>query len=373
VNISPVYKLTEADGNRLAVTAYIEKDGQIYMRSFVKSDSQSTWRVVSHRKQNGEQWFGKGYGGEDSVILPFELQVKLNTLSEKPIQISGETATSIFWGNIEIGKGSLPSDNFIAEVNNETSYKLGHFTETTKAASGEVGVPESWVWDNPNEAPDFNKTVVIATNVAACPQASCIATQFIVRSKDNTINYIFFRDNKTGNIWVGGTEFVDSPINSYGIREKSISLGNLAMPLYEYTTQLPAEYIGSNAITNYMDASPYTSKLQINIEAKKAFEEISPFVPQTIIEKAKSSNPLSGIVLTDNGDILTGSKLENNTGQTIYIISKDLLSPDKETKVPIAPGRKINLGNGTTMEINGQRFVFDREQGKLLPEENILK
>jgi hypothetical protein len=98
-----------------------------------------------------------------------------------------------------------------------------------------------------------------------------------------------------------------------------------------------------------------------------ALEKISPFIPPANVEKIKLTNPLAGVVITDSGGF-GGAGLRNNTGTTIFIISKGIFG-DKEIRVPIASNRRAVLGDGTVVEIGGQRFIFHRDEGRLLPVE----
>ncbi|MBU1085407.1 GNAT family N-acetyltransferase, partial [Patescibacteria group bacterium] len=96
--ISPVHKFS--DQYEMAV-GYIELNGVIYTRPFIRSTSQGIWRSYSHNGENN--WFGEGYD-EQLLTLPLEVNNKLNQLaSAEVIQRGDEEA--VFWGLLESGPG----------------------------------------------------------------------------------------------------------------------------------------------------------------------------------------------------------------------------------------------------------------------------
>ncbi len=256
-----------SDGSRLFAVGYVEIDGKLYTRSYYKSNSQGVWRVASHRGDRG--WFGKGIG-EKLMSLPTPVQQRLSILDKNPLNFSDpNVANNIFYGGLEYRPGrssqyaNLPED-FKQGLSNQRLGKLGSFTDPDN--------PTTWIWTDPNYAPDFNK-ITQTYNHAACPNQICKDVDaFIVRSRDNKIEYLFFRDKQTGKVWIASSEIVDSRLNSYGIHRTAVDLDRLAMPIWEYGEQIPQNYVGRKLSDGspYSDASAFVDQLEIIQDAKKA-------------------------------------------------------------------------------------------------------
>jgi len=272
---------TYSDGNRLFAVGYVEIDGKIHTRSFYKSNSQGVWRVASHRGAKG--WYGKGIG-EELMSLPTPVQQRLNILDKNPLNFSDENiADNVFFGGLEYRPGrssqfaDLPND-FKQGLDNRRLGSVGHFTDPDN--------PTTWIWTDPNYAPDFSK-ITSTYNHAACPNQICKDVDaFVVRSRDNKIEYLFFRDKQTGKVWIASSEIVDSRLNSYGIHRTAVNLDRLAMPIWEYREHIPQNYVGRKLSDGspYSDASAFVDQLEIIQDAKRAISafDLTSKTPDTV-------------------------------------------------------------------------------------------
>jgi hypothetical protein len=80
------YELGEG---RIAVVAYVEKQGRVIARSYYRSNSQGIWRYLPDYMidEKGEIiWYGKGYS-EESIALPIVIQKALSEITREDMPI----------------------------------------------------------------------------------------------------------------------------------------------------------------------------------------------------------------------------------------------------------------------------------------------
>lgn len=248
VHVSRPYR---QGSSRLAFVGYVEgADGRVHVRTFYQSGSQGVWRSASHCGANG--WIGKGLG-EESTNLPIAAQKSLSALaaSSAPTALESADAETAFYGNLQVG-GHVPPQPFSDQV---CAAPFGRFRE--EIGTEGHGKPETFTYDDPGHAPDFSRRedgFVLHHPGRGDLQAT------VFRSNDGEHRWMFCQDAK-GRAWVGAIERADSPVNTYGVRSDSRSLGSLSMPAVEYRQQIPHEYCGTHVEGHYFDASAYTHRL----------------------------------------------------------------------------------------------------------------
>ena len=257
VHFSQPYTLGD---NRAACVGYVEdKQGNVSVRAFYRSNSQGLWRSASHAGFGG--WIGKGKG-EESTNLPIPLQMALHSQAGHQVKdVSKEVANQAFYGSLEFAGHEAPEA--LLQQLHEPQH-LGGFQQNL---SDGYGVPESFQFTNPGDAPNFNNADANLSYTFDHPihgkvDANCYT------SKNGEVSYMFYRDGK-GRSWLAEMEKSNSPLTSWGTRAAPIEHGDLGMPAVEYRQQIPQGYAGPQVTGSYADASAYVHKLPVVADYRK--------------------------------------------------------------------------------------------------------
>jgi hypothetical protein len=219
---SSAYKL---GGGRIAVVAYVKKEGKTIARSYYRSNSQGIWRYLPDYKmgKNGKiSWLGKGYG-EESVTLPVELQQALSvtTKDDKNILKLKRNSEFILAGTAKIF-GEQPGEYYDEVEFSPRRLKGNFYAEHGKTP------PEQMILSE-DESPNFSKLLT------SWEQETILYGKMIIEvfpSKDGSLKYMFCSDS-LGRTWIGGIEN-NSEIQSTGLRKTWIKGGDLTTPAFEY-------------------------------------------------------------------------------------------------------------------------------------------
>jgi hypothetical protein len=252
---SSAYDLGE---NRVAVVAYIKKNGKITVNSFYRSNSQGVWRYLPEYKidEDGEIGsYSKGYG-EESITLPIEIQKALSDITKEgmPVLNLKNNPEFVFAGTThEAWKTDKKNIAYYQEVES-TPHKLnGDFYLKNKKTT-----PEQIILTK-EESPDFSK------KITSWQQKTSLYGEILIEvfpSRDGKLKFMFSRDSM-GRVWINGIEN-NSEIQSTGLRKSWINGGNLTTPAYEYD-EMSAGY-GNNNLKNgdYVDMyEKYLSKIPV--------------------------------------------------------------------------------------------------------------
>ncbi len=267
--LAPKYKITiggttlwfssspyDLGDDRIAVVAYVENNkGAVVARSFYRSNSQGIWRYLPNYQLNGIgniNWYSKGHG-EQSVTLPWQLQLALSAISNKEKAkkvnnsdfIFGGTARDLgymgtFYMDVEGMPQRLESNFYSENPDNKVS-------------------PDQLVFHNPQATPNLNH------EIAVWKQNSALYGPINIRvfnSQDNALTYMFCEDRQ-GRVWIGGIEN-NTEIQSVGLRKRWVDGGDLVTPAFEYHSQTGG--YGNNNLSNgnYVDMfQNYLSKIPI--------------------------------------------------------------------------------------------------------------
>lgn len=249
VHFSQPYTLGDS---RAACVGYVEdKNGNINVRAFYRSNSQGLWRSASHAGMGG--WIGKGKG-EESTNLPIPLQMALHSQAGHQVKnVPESVANQAFYGSLEFAGHEPPKE--LAEQLHQPVH-LGEFA--VKLPDG-YGRPESFHWNNANDAPNFNPSQNNINYSFEHPihgkvEANCYT------SKGGDCSFMFYRD-ASGRSWLAQMEKSSSPLTSWGTRSDPVEHGDLGMPAVEYSSQIPQGYAGAQITGSYRDASGYVHKL----------------------------------------------------------------------------------------------------------------
>lgn len=217
----------ELDGGRVAVVAYVEKQGKVAARSYYRSNSQGVWRYLPDYiiGENGEMdWYGKGYS-EESITLPVVIQKALSeiTREDMPVLKLKRNPDFIFAGTAQ--KFGKCSGEYYREI--EASPKRlegGFYAERGKTPPEQIRLSSE-------QSPDFSKLLT------SWEQKTSVYGQVAIEvfpSKDGALKFMFCKD-AAGRVWIGGVED-NSEIQSTGLKKSWIEGGDLTTPAFEYKT-----------------------------------------------------------------------------------------------------------------------------------------
>lgn len=218
-------------GNR-AVSAYVEKDGKLVVRSFYLSNSQGLWRYlpgfIYSQENQMIDWYGKGHD-EVSVALPVVLQKVLSQISEQTSPLHVENPDLMFAGTSRV----LVGETYRAEVNLLGEKLGGEFYPTVEQLRNhEKKSPETLTFFSPEQAPEFSK--MLSTWEQESPLYGRV-TYEVFPSRNQEFTYVFCRDNK-GRAWIANIEN-NSAVSSLGVRRDWVDGGDLLTPAFEYHRQ----------------------------------------------------------------------------------------------------------------------------------------
>lgn len=256
VHFSKPYSLGQ---DRAACVGYVEdKQGNVSVRAFYRSNSQGLWRSASHAGFNG--WIGKGKG-EESTNLPIQLQMALHSQADQQVkQVSSQVADQAFYGSLPVGDHEPPQE---LSQQLQPARLMGAFNQKTRDG---YGLPETFRFQNPSDAPDFKKPGVSYS--FDHPVHGKVGAHTFT-SQNGECNYMFYQDAK-GRSWLAQMERADSPLTSWGTRSNPIEHGDLGMPAVEYYQQIPEGYLGERVDRSYGDASKYVHKLPVVADFRRS-------------------------------------------------------------------------------------------------------
>lgn len=254
--LGPKYEVTVGDvkvcvsdlfqlGNgQIGAMAYVLSGGNTKVRTFYRNMMQGLWRYAPDYLRKGDggvEKFLMGYG-EESVLLPFEVQEMLVTLErEKGVRnlaADGVGLLAEFFGaGAAYGYDSIQEyqtawnyaklkGDFYHEVSSDPiNHDLGASGTHQKKAPYTLGIDFE-------RAPDFerrgNQFEIHMIDVGAVEIEE-------VLSHDGQLRWWFCQDSR-GRVWVEHVEVL-SGVNSLGLRRNWAAMGDFTTGLYEHTTK----------------------------------------------------------------------------------------------------------------------------------------
>lgn len=259
---------------RVAVVAYLEKDGQYVPGSYYQSNSHGIWRRLDGYTMMEGKIVSYGAGEKRGITnLPLVFQKALAEITGNPsliIKLTADESDFIFAG-VASSTLSLLSRNSTAvepkrerepererqpEIKEKQPEKLdGNFY----GENGSLIPPGEVDFYDRRQAPDFSKPM---THWEAVNKAYGKITYKAFLSGDDRFIYTFCND-ETGRAWIGAIEN-HSAICPTGPRETWVDGGCLATPAYEYLGREGNYGNPELRIGNYIDMfENYLSKVRI--------------------------------------------------------------------------------------------------------------
>ncbi len=225
-------------GSRESVLAYVQSDSGTKLCGYYRSNSANQWRLLPDYVNNPSMgkidYFGKGYG-EESLTLPHEIQVALESARRQPhLDLSEDEANFALTGTarrldgrkdeyLALRDGKIDNNDYYKEVIPTPALVFNHLSYE-KDPPETLNLPSGLSPDFSTKAKDEYQTIDFKAGEI---------TIDTFKSKEGELYYKFMHDqNKRA--WLSGIEVKNSKITSSGLRKTWIEAGDFATPLYEY-------------------------------------------------------------------------------------------------------------------------------------------
>ena len=260
--LSSPYRLGKS--GRLGAIAYVSKEGRVVARSYYLSNSHVVWRYLPYFTTNDKgklDWYGKGIS-QESITVPTGIFAALARLSaDQSAIMTIPDADKIFAGPARPLSDKRAGGTLLATTEPVPVMLQGQFYGTPEQrGKHEKHAPESLVFDNSQDEPDFLKTVETFTQQSAISEEVTID---VIPSKDGNLQYLFCRDSENY-VWIGQIENL-SAIQSTGLRQQWVDGGDLVTTRWQYRKE--AGGFGSQrhpTHSHYVDMFPkYLSKMPV--------------------------------------------------------------------------------------------------------------
>ncbi len=239
-----VSDLFQLGNGQIGTMAYVLSAGNTKVRTFYRNMMQGLWRYAPDYLRKGDggvEKFLMGYG-EESVLLPFEVQEMLVSLEQEKgvrnLAADGVGLMAEFFGaGAAYGYDSIQEyqtawnyaklkGDFYREVSSDPiNHDLGASSTGQKKAPYTLGIDFE-------RAPDFdrrgNRFEIHMIDVGSVEIEE-------VLSHDGQMRWWFCRDSR-GRVWVEHVQVL-SAVNSLGLRRNWAAMGDFTTGLYEHTTK----------------------------------------------------------------------------------------------------------------------------------------
>lgn len=280
----------ELDEGRVAVVAYVKKEGKVTARSYYRSNSQGVWRYLPDytMSEDGEiNWYGKGHS-EESITLPIVMQKALSEITREDIPVLKlkKNPDFIFAGTAQ--KFGKEGGEYYREIEaSPRRLEGGFYAERGKTPPEQIRL-------SPEQSPDFSKLLT------SWEQKTSVYGQVAVEvfpSRDGALKFMFCKD-AAGRVWIGGVED-NSETQSTGLKKSWIEGGDLATPAFEYKTGRTDQTggYGNDRMRNgpYVDMyENYIKKIPIIQEYLKASTAHQPEKRPTPIPQVERRGTIGG-------------------------------------------------------------------------------
>jgi hypothetical protein len=262
-------------GERKLVFAVIERNGERTTQTFYTSNSQGTFRnLPGVGTENGRVvWYDKG-PGEGALELPAEVEAALaNRIAAGQVRrdLSDYEVSGLFHGGVpkfNYDRGTHESE-YIKHARSSPAHqvRLERIIVTPKSekglrsGSGHIFSPPGQIqFKNSGDSPDFKRAPSLKY-IAHTATAGRVEAE-VYRSVNGKYQYTIFRDSEN-KIWFAKAENLQAEIGITGLRTRAPEVGELTMPRWEYSSQVPLDYIGKiNPLdSNYVDNWSYLREI----------------------------------------------------------------------------------------------------------------
>lgn len=256
---SPAYNIGQG---RVAVVAYMKKDGKYIPRSYYFSNSHAIWRCLDGYTLLEGKIVSYGSGEKrGGTNLPLVFQKALAEITKNPeaiVTLENQENSEFIFAGTTYSTLSLAAEKSTAENNENVPQKLrGNFYRESEES--ERISPEEMKFYDPQQVPDPSKSI---TGWESRNNAYGKITYEALLSRDDQLIYIFCRD-ETGRVWLGSIEN-HSMIRTTGLKQTWVDGGDLTTPAYEYIEKAGKYGDANLRWGNYIDMfKNYLSKIWI--------------------------------------------------------------------------------------------------------------
>jgi hypothetical protein len=237
---------------------------EFFVHTVYRSQSQNIWRVASHRLPE-EFWLGKGIG-ELGTALPIELQPLLSMMYNSELRDGGlsEVSRDRLYAPLEEYGSYHPPERFLRSLRHDRT-QIGRFEVE--------GVPESFVFDDPQVAPDFERVLMSFSSPNPLYEGS--VHNLVFSSMDGRYLHMFCHNDK-GETWVGCIQKVGSAVTRFGVNASILQIPeDYLLPGREYGEQIPRRFRGESVAWDpaYRNATSFTHRLPPVAQFRRLFVE----------------------------------------------------------------------------------------------------
>ena len=258
-------------GGRLATIAYIKSGNTYTARSFYRSNSSSSWRMLpNYFMTDGRvSWYGKAFS-EDSINAPVLVQKGLAAILGKinSKNISEDDAATIFRGLSKhaVVRDDL-NDSFIFEIN---QYPEALAINNNTLLGRRLPDPSRITFQNNEDKPNFASLIDFWDEDTSV--YGTIRKEVYV-SHNEKYRYVFYRDTQ-GRAGIISVELTSARITSQGVRESYVNFHGLNVPILEYEKQSDGYGGKPSGYGSYVDMyENYLSKVPLIKEYQRVIKE----------------------------------------------------------------------------------------------------
>lgn len=239
---------------RSAVIAYIEKDGEMTVCPFYRSNSHGVWKLLPATGKNVEvsglhisRYFSKGFS-EESVTAPLALQQHL-TIQEESVFLDKDNYNKVLFGT----SAAMSSQDI------RDAYRVGYYEESTderRVLADLQQRPE--IEDQPYFKEVNNDPIFEIVGQKASPESFKIMEKFrpvfssgpvtswesqskkygsityeVFRNSSQTLNYIFCHVEDEGLIWLAAID-PNSSMTKAGVRKSWVKANEALTPAIDH-------------------------------------------------------------------------------------------------------------------------------------------
>jgi len=272
-----ISKKFSGTGDYESFLGYVDKDGEVLLCTFYKSNSSNMWRYLPgyHESESSGIQFSKGHEGEnseDTLNLPMEVQKSLhdffNTYNEQVVSNNDFVSTNrntLFLGTTKNLDNPSSKTRYFQEIPKQKesrygAYLLGDFKSSEQSSEGRMSLkkPED-IYLIEKQNPNFGEMITTwedsDSNYQYYPNPNSIAGTVepiiyrLYKSKDGELTYTFATTKHTHRTFIASIEKTDSEYTSFGTKYQYIDAGCLTTPAQEYYSQTYVE--GTNFGESY--------------------------------------------------------------------------------------------------------------------------
>jgi hypothetical protein len=266
-----VGKLFDMGEGRVGALIEVEIDGVKYARTVYRSNSQGVFRVLPAR--NSGMGFVPGYDkavGEAALDLPPQLQSRLaqKMREETSVVMTKAEQTSLVDGSVRHNRNFVEyseyhdSPGYLGKSTSSEHLVAEQLDRPLKTPRGKpMAKPAEVRILTPGHEPNFSApSTSYKTSTATAGEVEAL----VYPSKDGSLSYTVYKGSD-GKIWVASVQDSAAGLTTHGTARRIMESGEILTPRWEYTSQLPSNYMGAtnSVLSEYSDSWSYLREMPV--------------------------------------------------------------------------------------------------------------